>query len=99
MELTLTEDKEYTNFKNLVDKYLSMHVRNTYGNKFPVTNEYTVTVNMISKKLIVARIFSDLIVENRALYSRLDSLISSINKGFISQQDMTNELQTETTDL
>lgn len=87
----------YTDYKNLVDRYLLMHVRNTFGVEFPIADEYVVTLNMISKKIIVAKTFSNVVIENQSLHYLLNSLIHAINSGLVKPEDMLAELAAENT--
>lgn len=84
-------------YKALVDQYLLMNVRNTFGMELPIADEYVVTLNMISKKIIVAKTFSDTVIENQPLHYLLNSLIHAINSGLVKSDDMIAELAAENT--
>ncbi|MCJ7932299.1 MAG: hypothetical protein MUW56_01355 [Chryseobacterium sp.] len=81
-QLNLTRDK------NLIDDYFNVMVKKELNIDISFSNEYVMTRNIVSKKLILVKTFSDSITSDSQLHLLIQSLIHKINTGLLSRDQM-----------
>ncbi|AZA89782.1 Uncharacterised protein [Chryseobacterium nakagawai] len=79
MDRIKTEPLHLNNDKKLIDEYFNFFIKKELNIDINVKNEYVVVQNVVSKKLILVKTFSDTILVNPSLYLLLSSLIQEIN--------------------
>lgn len=79
MDRIKSEPLHLNNDKKLIDKYFNFVIKKELNIDTNVKNEYVVVQNVVSKKLILVKTFSDAILVNPSLYLLLSSLIQEIN--------------------
>lgn len=85
--LQLARDKE------IIDEYFSLIVKDELDISMNFSNEYIITENIVSKKQILVKTFSDFIRINSPLYFLLQALIHKINSGILRRTQMTKALE------
>lgn len=65
----------------LLKRYLTLSIRKQFGLDIDLTDEYTFTENLVSKKTIIAPTFSEKILLNQQIKLYLNSIITEINYG------------------
>ncbi|MET3036860.1 hypothetical protein ABXT08_12195 [Chryseobacterium sp. NRRL B-14859] len=79
--------------KYLIDEYFNLTVKKELGIDIDFGFEYIITQNIVSKKLILVKTFSDFIIANPQLYIFLSSLIYKINTCSLTKKQMITELE------
>lgn len=79
MDLLETERLDMRKDQNLIAEFFNSVIKKDLNIEINVSNEYVVTHNIISQKLILVKTFSSIILENPDLYFLLSSLIHGIN--------------------
>ncbi len=93
MDRIKTEPLHLNNDKKLIDEYFSLVIKKELNIDINVNNEYVVVQNVVSKKLILVRTFSDKIIENPSLYLFLSSLIQQINTRSLTKNQLVTCLE------
>ncbi len=79
--------------KELIKSYLHHIIRQQFNTEIDLTDEYTFTENLVSRKPIIATTFSDKILSDPEMKRFLTSLITEINTGSCSIQSMKMKLR------
>ncbi|QIY90235.1 hypothetical protein [Chryseobacterium gallinarum] len=79
--------------KYLIDEYFNLTVKKELDTDIDFAFEYIITQNIVSKKLILVKTFSDFILDNPQLYILLSSLIYKINTRSLSKNQIITELE------
>ncbi|AKK73960.1 hypothetical protein HX13_12390 [Chryseobacterium sp. P1-3] len=79
--------------KYLIDEYFNLIVKKELDTDIDFAFEYIITQNIVSKKLILVKTFSDFILDNPQLYILLSSLIYKINTRSLSKNQIITELE------
>ncbi|MDR6458749.1 hypothetical protein J2786_001842 [Chryseobacterium vietnamense] len=79
--------------KNFIDNYFSIIIKRELNIDINVGNEYIVAQNIISRKLILVKTFSDVIMENSELYTLLASLIHDVNTHLLTKDQIMKTLE------
>ncbi len=79
--------------KELTRKYLTRSIKMQFNIDVDLNNEYTLTENIVSKKTIIARTFSDNILSKPSLKLFLTSLITEINNEKCSIEFMKGKMK------
>lgn len=82
-----------TKIKELIRKYLTRCIKLQFNLDVDLQNEYTLTENIVSKKTIIARTFSDKILSKPGLKLFLTSLITEINNAKCSKEFMIGKIK------
>ncbi|AZB26696.1 MULTISPECIES: hypothetical protein [Chryseobacterium] len=88
-QLDLITDKKY------IDKYFSLVIKKDLNMDINISNEYVVAHNLVSKKLILIKTFSDAALENPELYFLLSSLIQDINLRSLTKTQIVSALENQ----
>lgn len=88
MDRIKAEPLHLNNDKKLIDEYFSFIIKKELNADINVKNEYVVVQNVVSKKLILVKTFSDTIMANPSLYLLLSSLIQGINTRSITKKQI-----------
>lgn len=88
-QLDLITDKKY------IDKYFSLVIKKDLNVDINISNEYVVAHNLVSKKLILIKTFSDAVLENPELYFLLSSLIQDINLRSLTKTQIMSALENQ----
>lgn len=88
-QLDLITDKKY------IDKYFSLVIKKDLNMDINISNEYVVAHNLVSKKLILIKTFSDAVLENPELYFLLSSLIQDINLRSLTKTQIMSALENQ----
>ncbi|WP_419495339.1 hypothetical protein [Chryseobacterium bernardetii] len=88
-QLDLITDKKY------IDKYFSLVIKKDLNMDINISNEYVVAHNLVSKKLILIKTFSDAVLENPELYFLLSSLIQDINLRSLTKTQIVSALENQ----
>lgn len=88
MDRIKNEPLHLNNDKKLIDKYFNFVIKKELNIDTNVKNEYVVVQNVVSKKLILVKTFSDTILVNPSLYLLLSSLIQEINTRSLTKSKM-----------
>ncbi|WPO81281.1 hypothetical protein SD427_10955 [Chryseobacterium sp. JJR-5R] len=83
----------HAKIKELIRKYLTRCIKLQFNMDVDLNNEYTLTENIVSKKTIIARTFSDNILSKPSLKLFLTSLITEINNERCSLEFMTVKMK------
>lgn len=83
----------HAKIKELIRKYLTRSIKLQFNMDVDLNNEYTLTENIVSKKTIIARTFSDNILSKPSLKLFLTSLITEINNEKCSLEFMTGKMK------
>lgn len=86
-QLHLISDKKY------IDEYFSLVIKKELNIEMNASNEYVAVHNIVSKKLILVKTFSDTILENPDLYFLLSSLIQDVNTCSLTKSEMISMLK------
>lgn len=79
MDRIETEPLHLNSDKKLIDAYFNLVIKENLNIDIDVKNEYVCVENIVSKKLILVKTFSDSILENPSLHLLLSSLIYEVN--------------------
>ncbi|MFZ4929022.1 hypothetical protein [Chryseobacterium sp. Mn2064] len=79
--------------KQMIDEYFRLMVKNELNLDMNFSNEYLITKNIVSKKLILVKTFSDTIPINSPLYFLLNSLFHKINNSILKRAEMMEALK------
>lgn len=82
-----------TKIQELIRKYLTRCIKLQFNLDVDLQNEYTLTENIVSKKTIIARTFSDKILSRPGLKLFLTSLITEINNAKCSTEFMIGKIK------
>lgn len=88
-QLDLITDKKY------IDKYFSLVIKKDLNMDINISNEYVIAHNLVSKKLILIKTFSDATLENPELYFLLSSLIQDINLRSLTKTQIVSALENQ----
>lgn len=88
-QLHLTRDKKY------IDDYFSLVIKKDLNMDVDVCNEYVVVHNIVSKKLILVKTFSEITLENPDLYFLLSSLIQDVNTCSLTKTQIISALENQ----
>ncbi|WP_106917457.1 hypothetical protein [Chryseobacterium aurantiacum] len=80
-----TERLDVMKDQKLIAEYFQWVIKKDLNIHINVSNEYFATHNIVSKKLILVKTFSNIIFENPDLYFLLSSLIQDINSGSLTK--------------
>ncbi|MDM1555197.1 MULTISPECIES: hypothetical protein [Chryseobacterium] len=87
-----TEQIDLTRDKKFVDEYFTLVIKKELDLDVNLSNEYRVAQNIVSKKLILVKTFSDRVLEDPSLYLLLASLIQDINTHSLTKRDLVSAL-------
>ncbi|HCN48813.1 MAG TPA: hypothetical protein DIT10_06945 [Chryseobacterium sp.] len=87
--LHLVRDKKY------IDDYFSLVIKKDLNMDVNVCNEYVVVHNIVSKKLILVKTFSEITLENPDLYFLLSSLIQDVNTCSLTKTQIISALENQ----
>lgn len=90
-----TEPIDLVRDKNFIDKYFSLTIKKELNIDINVSSEYIPAQNIVSRKLILAKTFSDAVMENPELYLLLASLIHDINTHSLTRGQIIRALEKE----
>lgn len=79
--------------KKIIDKYFNLVIKKELNIDVNASTEYVVVQNIVSKKLILVKTFSDSILENPSLYLLLSSLIQQINTCSLTKRQIITALE------
>ncbi|SIS69839.1 hypothetical protein SAMN05421786_1011078 [Chryseobacterium ureilyticum] len=79
MDQIKAEPLHLNNDKRLIDQYFNFVIKKELNIDISIINEYVVVQNIVSKKLILVKTFSENVLINPSLYLLLSSLIQQIN--------------------
>ncbi|ASE61553.1 hypothetical protein H3Z85_21195 [Chryseobacterium indologenes] len=79
--------------KNIIDEYFRLTVKKELNLDINLSDEYVIAQNIVSKKLILVKTFSEVIIMNPDLYFLMQSLIHKINTGLLSKNQVTKTLE------
>lgn len=88
MDRIKAEPLHLNNDKKLIDEYFSFIIKKELNIDINVKDEYVVVQNVVSKKLILVKTFSDTIMVNPSLYLLLYSLIQGINTRSVTKKQI-----------
>ena len=74
-----TEPIDLVRDKNFIDKYFRLTIKKELNIDIDVSNEYIAAQNIVSRKLILVKTFSEVVIGNPDLYLLLAYLIHDIN--------------------
>ena len=94
MDYTETERIHPARDKDFIDEYFSLTVKRELNIDIDLSNEYIIAQNIVSKKLILVKTFSETIIMNPDLYFLMQSLIQKINTGILDKKQMMKTLET-----
>ncbi|MBP1164070.1 MULTISPECIES: hypothetical protein [unclassified Chryseobacterium] len=81
------------NDKKIIDKYFNLVIKKELNIDVNASTEYVVVQNIVSKKLILVKTFSDSTIENPSLYLLLSSLIQQINTCSLTKRQIITVLE------
>ena len=93
MEPIKTEQLHLTTDRKYIDKYFSLIIKKNLDIDINVSNEYVIAHNIVSKKLILAKTFSNTVLENPELYFLLSSLIQDVNTCSLTKSQIISTLE------
>ena len=93
MDHTEAERLHLLRDQKLIDEYFRLVIKRDLNLDLDVSNEYVIVHNIVSKKLIIARTFSDITLENPELYFLLSSLIQDVNTHSLSKSRIITVLE------
>ena len=93
MEPIKTEQLFLTTDKKCIDEYFSLMIKKDLNIDINVSKEYVVAHNIVSKKLILAKTFSNTVLENPELYFLLTSLIQDVNTFSLTKSQIISALE------
>ncbi|AZB11014.1 hypothetical protein EG344_20350 [Chryseobacterium sp. G0162] len=93
MDRIETEPLHLNSDKKIIDEYFNLIIKKELNIDVNVNNEYVVVQNIVSKKLILAKTFSDSVLENPSLYLLLASLIQDINTCSLTKSQLTAAIE------
>ena len=93
MDRIETEPLHLNSDKKIIDEYFNLIIKKELNIDVNVNNEYVVVQNIVSKKLILAKTFSDNVLENPSLYLLLASLIQDINTCSLTKSQLTAAIE------
>lgn len=79
--------------KNIIDEYFNLTVKKELNIDINLSDEYVIAQNIVSKRLILVKTFSEIIIMNPELYFLLQSLIQKINTGVLSRSQVIKTLE------
>ncbi|AZA77149.1 hypothetical protein EG347_06340 [Chryseobacterium sp. G0186] len=79
--------------KKIIDEYFNLVIKKELNIDLNVNAEYMVVQNIVSKKLILVKTFSDNTLENPSLYLLLSSLIQQINTDSLTKGKIITALE------
>ncbi|PWN71934.1 hypothetical protein C1631_004775 [Chryseobacterium phosphatilyticum] len=79
--------------KNIIDEYFNLTVKKELNIDINLSDEYVIAQNIVSKRLILVKTFSEIIIMNPELYFLLQSLIQKINTGVLSKSQVIKTLE------
>ncbi len=79
--------------KTFIDKYFNVIIKRELKVDINVSNEYIVAQNIISRKLILVKTFSESVMENPELYVLLVSLIHDVNTRILTKDHIIKTLE------
>ncbi|UKB77604.1 hypothetical protein [Chryseobacterium sp. MEBOG07] len=79
--------------KYLIDEYFNLTVRQELNIDIDLSFEYMIAQNIISKKTILVKTFSDFIMGNPELYNLLHSLIYKVNTYSLTKAQIISALE------
>lgn len=88
-----TEPLHLVRDKNFIDKYLNLMIRKELEIDINVSNEYVIAQNIVSRKSILVRTFSNVVMDDPQLYFLLTSLIQSINTRTMTRSQIITALE------
>ncbi len=88
-----TEPIDLVRDKNYIDKYFSLIIKRELEIDIDVSNEYIAAQNIVSRKLILVKTFSDAVMGNPDLYLLLAYLIHEINTRPLTRGQMNSALE------
>lgn len=90
-----TEPIDLVRDKNFIDKYFSLTIKKELNIDIDVSSEYIAAQNIVSRKLILVKTFSDVVMVNPDLYLLLASLIHDVNTRPITKGQIIRALEKE----
>ncbi|RQO40408.1 hypothetical protein DBR39_05520 [Chryseobacterium sp. KBW03] len=79
--------------KYLIDEYFNLTVRQELNIDIDLSFEYMIAQNIISKKTILVKTFSDFTMGNPELYNLLHSLIYKVNTYSLTKSQIVSALE------
>nr|WP_315033051.1 hypothetical protein [uncultured Chryseobacterium sp.] len=79
--------------QNLINEYFNLTIKKELNIDINVSNEYVIAQNIVSKKLILVKTFSEAIMINPDLYLLLQSLIQKINTGNLGKGQLLRAIE------
>ncbi|WP_221408184.1 hypothetical protein [Chryseobacterium lactis] len=80
--------------KHIIDEYFNLTVKKELNIDIDLANEYVTAQNIVSKKLILVKTFSDIIIMNPDLYFLMQSLIQKINTEVVGKNQVLKAIDT-----
>jgi len=88
-----TEPIDLVRDKNYIDKYFSLTIKKELNIDIDVSNEYIAAQNIVSRKLILVKTFSEVVMGNPELYLLLVSLIHEANTRPLTREQINSVLE------
>ncbi|KMQ68533.1 hypothetical protein ACM39_08495 [Chryseobacterium sp. FH2] len=79
--------------KDIINRYLALNIKIQFDLDFDLKDEYIFTQNIVSKKMIIATTFSDKILFNPQIKVFLAALITEINNGNCTIENIKDRLK------
>ncbi|EFK35222.1 Uncharacterised protein [Chryseobacterium gleum] len=79
--------------KHLIDEYFNLAVKKELNIDIDVSSEYIAAHNIVSKKSILVKTFSDAVMGNPDLYLLLRSLIQNVNTYSLTKSQIISTLK------
>lgn len=88
-----TEPIDLVRDKNYIDKYFSLTIKRELKIDIDVSHEYIAAQNIVSRKLILVKTFSEVVMGNPELYLLLVSLIHEVNTRPLTREQINSVLE------
>ncbi|MDR3025554.1 hypothetical protein [Chryseobacterium sp.] len=88
-----TEPIDLVRDKNYIDKYFSLAIKRELKIEINVSNEYIAAQNIVSRKFILVKTFSEVVMGNPELYFLLTSLIHDVNTRLLTKGQIIRALE------
>ncbi|MDR2238587.1 MAG: hypothetical protein LBE92_20855 [Chryseobacterium sp.] len=79
--------------QNLIDEYFNLLIKKEFHMDINFSNEYIATQNIVSKKGILVKTFSDDILTRPALRLFIQALIHKINSGALNKDQLVKGIE------
>lgn len=92
MDSLETEQLDILKDQKLITEFFNLVIKKDLNIEINVSGEYVAAHNIVSKKLILVKTFSSIILENPDLYLLLSSLIQGVNMRTLTKTQIINFL-------